>query len=406
MFNKICFSVFFICLLSVSLKAEWQRSGSQYATHAIDISVALDSRDTLVVFVADSANKLYKSTNVDSGWTEITHDLSPNPSCVLQISGTDKVYISRYVGITDRDSAGVFRSNDNGSNWQLLTVLGAGLMNKLVISLAYSSFDTSYMLAGCEPHEGLSGVDPITFHSWNSGYNWLMLIRENDPKGDCPSDKYCAIFDLMYIPEETTYAYQAAGRCEDAGIYKIRLYDDYGGCWLKLGGDTRALAMGGWDDSVQTLYAGIYSGDSAGVWRTADSGTTWDSLSGTMGYPITAIALDPTSIEDTLLSNDTLYVGTDGYGIMKSINGGSLWSFVNTGIYCKSILGIKVDPVNNNRVYAGAQWSFYVSTDYGQTWTAFLSFSVSLFVALSSFHARDSFGFPHKSRCIHRIFPD
>lgn len=105
------------------------------------------------------------------------------------------------------------------------------------------------------------------------------------------------------------------------------------------------------------------------TWRTSDSCVTRDSLSGTMGYPITAIALAPTSIEDTVLSNDTLYVGTDGYGIMRSTNGGSTWSFVDSGIYCKNILDIKVDPANKNWVYAGPQWSFYVSTDYGQTWT-------------------------------------
>jgi len=89
-------------------------------------------------------------------------------------------------------------------------------------------------------------------------------------------------------------------------------------------------------------------------------------LTGTT-YPITTIALDLKALDHGSL--DTIYVGTDGYGIMRSTDGGSTWSFVNSGIHCKNILDIKVDPVNNNRVYAGAGWSFYVSTDYGQTWT-------------------------------------
>jgi hypothetical protein len=120
MFKKIYFSLFFICLLTVSLRASWQESGPQYATHAIDISVSLDSRDSLVIFVADSTYRLYKSDNVDSGWTDIIHPKSHNPSCVLQISDTDTIYLGRYMGINP-DSAGVFRSMDNGDNWDRIS---------------------------------------------------------------------------------------------------------------------------------------------------------------------------------------------------------------------------------------------------------------------------------------------
>ncbi|MFQ6114921.1 MAG: WD40/YVTN/BNR-like repeat-containing protein [bacterium] len=374
MFKKVLFTFSFVLLFSLISRAEWDSSGTQYSTHAIDISAAVDQYGDLRIFVADSTYRLYKSADYGVSWTANTWDSSSfNPSCVLAIKDTSIVYIGRYVGIDPvhyQDSAGVFRSIDNGDNWDF--IVEDGFVNQRVISLAYFSLDPSYMFSGSDTLY-TAGVQRPVFHwSSNGGVDWKPVPDDTPPMKGGPG--LSAVFDVMFLPGDSTNGYGAAGRTCDPdepgwGIWNVD--GPVQSAKLKFCGDARALTMGFWGDSVQTLYAGIYSGDSAGVWRTTEAdaeSVSWDSLSGTMGYPITAIALDPTSIEDTLLSNDTLYVGTNGYGIMKSINGGSTWSFVNTGIYCKIILYIKVDPVNNNRVYAGAQWSFYVSTDYGQTW--------------------------------------
>lgn len=95
MLKKVFFTVFFVLLFCVISRADWEESGLQYTTPAVDISAAIDSLQRPMMFVADSTYRLYKSINADSGWAEIIHPKSYNPSCVLQISGTNKVRIGR-----------------------------------------------------------------------------------------------------------------------------------------------------------------------------------------------------------------------------------------------------------------------------------------------------------------------
>jgi photosystem II stability/assembly factor-like uncharacterized protein len=383
MFKKICFSVFFICLLYVSLRAEWQRSGFQYATHSIDISASVDARDSLVVFVADSTYRLYKSKNVGSGWSEIGDSNSYKPSCVLAIPGTDTVFISRYMGIGN-DTAGIYRSVNNGDDWHFR---GAPRNVHVLTLCAWHPPNSSELFAGCDTAYTpvWDSLDYTLFKTYDGGEVWGQLWDSWPPPDSQPEARMYLFAPLVDILMDYRGG-PPRGGCSDQDVYlaqkKVAEKEDEQGIWwvchigfngsndanLRLSGDARTIA-GRSDTTLVTLYAGFYSGDSMGVWKTTHYyASDWVFLDST-AYPITTIAVDPTSIEDVDSSNDTLYVGTDGYGIMRSTDGGSTWSFVNTGIRCKSILDIKVDPVNNSRIYAGAGWSFYVSTDYGQTWT-------------------------------------
>jgi photosystem II stability/assembly factor-like uncharacterized protein len=133
-----------------------------------------------------------------------------------------------------------------------------------------------------------------------------------------------------------------------------------------------------------TYYVAVASG---GVWKTINSGTTWEPVFDKEGsYSIGCVTIDP---------NDPLvvWVGTGennsqrsvayGDGVYKSVDGGKTWENVGLG-ESEHIAKILVDPRNSDVVYVAAQgplWraggdrGLYKTTDGGKTWNPSLKIS-------------------------------
>ena len=120
---------------------------------------------------------------------------------------------------------------------------------------------------------------------------------------------------------------------------------------------------------------------SGGVWKTTNSGTTWQSIfEGQGSYSTGAITIDPNN-------PSIIWVGTGenvggrhvayGDGIYRSMDGGQSWS--NMGLeLSEHISKIVVHPENSDVVWAASQgplWGsggergIYKTTDGGETWT-------------------------------------
>ena len=129
----------------------------------------------------------------------------------------------------------------------------------------------------------------------------------------------------------------------------------------------------------------IYTGTAGGgVWKSNDSGTSFNPIFDDYCQSIGAVTLDPND------PDKTIYVGTGetwprnsvsvGDGLYKSIDGGSNWK--NIGLEnSERIANIIVNPNNSNEVYVavlGALWGdseergVYKSNDAGQTWDKIL----------------------------------
>jgi photosystem II stability/assembly factor-like uncharacterized protein len=133
-----------------------------------------------------------------------------------------------------------------------------------------------------------------------------------------------------------------------------------------------------------TYFVAVASG---GVWKTVNSGTTWEPVFDKEGsYSIGCVTIDP---------NDPLvvWVGTGennsqrsvsyGDGVYKSVDGGKSWENVGLG-ESEHISKILVDPRNSEIVYVAAQgplWrsggdrGLYKTTDGGKTWSPSLKIS-------------------------------
>ena len=128
-------------------------------------------------------------------------------------------------------------------------------------------------------------------------------------------------------------------------------------------------------------YAAVASG---GVWKTINSGTTWEPVfDGQGSYSIGCITLDPANPEvvwvGTGENNSQRSVGY-GDGVYRSLDGGKTWKHM--GLKTSEHIGmIRIDPRNSAVIYVASQgplWSnggergLYKSTDGGESWQRIL----------------------------------
>lgn len=129
----------------------------------------------------------------------------------------------------------------------------------------------------------------------------------------------------------------------------------------------------------------IYTGTAGGgVWKSNDSGTTFNPIFDDYCQSIGAVTLDPND------PDNTIYVGTGetwtrnsvsiGDGLYKSVDGGANWNKIGLE-KSERIANVIVNPKNSNEIYVavlGALWGdseergVYKSTDGGETWNKLL----------------------------------
>ncbi len=159
---------------------------------------------------------------------------------------------------------------------------------------------------------------------------------------------------------------------------------------LKLRGIGPALTSGRIADiavNPQNRHQYYLAVASGGVWKTNNSGTTWQPIFDAQGsYSIGCVTLDPNNPlvvwVGTGENNSQRSVGY-GDGVYKSLDGGKTWK--NVGLKNSEHIGkIVIDPRNSNVVYVAAQgplWNdggergLYKTTDGGQTWKRVLHIS-------------------------------
>jgi photosystem II stability/assembly factor-like uncharacterized protein len=109
-----------------------------------------------------------------------------------------------------------------------------------------------------------------------------------------------------------------------------------------------------------TLYIGTWG---SGVYKSVDGGATWNAANSGMPPYVQSLTIDSKN-------SQVLYAGIGGGYLYKSINGGTSWYALSNGLPAQmSCYTIVIDPTDSNIVYAGDNSSgIYKTTDGGASW--------------------------------------
>lgn len=240
--------------------------------------------------------------------------------------------------------------------WVSLGPRGGG-----AIDLARDPFDHSLLYAGVSGR----GV----FRSVDSGATWLP-----------PGEGLSVFSGFSSVEPDPLVAGRVWAGVNFAGVF---VSEDRGGHWIP-----RNAGLPGIDvldllpdpSSRDVLYVATRSG---GVFRSADSGLSWTSLSIPSNHA-TALAIDPQNPR-------RLWAGTTGLGIYRSTDAGATWQQSSTGTGLRMVTALRLDPASSSTLYAATEGDgLYRSMDGGVLWNRIDGSPVNPYVTAVAFDPSDS----------------
>jgi photosystem II stability/assembly factor-like uncharacterized protein len=111
--------------------------------------------------------------------------------------------------------------------------------------------------------------------------------------------------------------------------------------------------------SPQTLYIGTYQ---SGVYKSLNGGLSWNA-SGMARKPIYSLVIDP-------LDSSHILAGTSGDkgSLFASVDAGSSWLNVNSGLGGRNVYALLFDPNVSSKLYAGTNDGLFIGIDGGNHW--------------------------------------
>lgn len=302
--------------------------------------IIVDPRNSKVLYVATHRHKdpggFFKSIDGGLTWRESPELRNEALHSLTQSERDPNILITGTFN-------GIFRSTDSGETWTpLSTASTPGLVH--VESLAIDPHDTNTIYAG---------TWYLPYKSIDGGKTWRIIKNGIIDDSD--------IFAINLDPRDSRHIIASA--C--SGIYETH---DAGDSWRKVQGipsqsrRTRAIMQ------HPTIPGLVFAGTTEGFWRSAKGGdnNSW-MVTTSRQLEINSIAVHPRN-------PNTVYIGTNNYGVMVSNDGGKNFVPTNEGFSGRFVNTIMPDRQNANRIYAttintttGGGF-FFVSTDSGVSW--------------------------------------
>src|SRR5689334_18408340 len=303
-------------------------------------NIIVDERNPKVIYVGahrhNQPGGFFKSTDGGVTWRESAQMKNEAIHSLAQSESDPNTLVAGTF-------TGIFRSDDAGETWkQLPTQSTQGLIHVESLAIDPRTANTIYAGTFYLPYKSVDGGQ-----SWKSIKNGI--IDDSD------------IFAIDIDPRDPNHIIASA--C--SGIYESKNAGDE---WRKVQGipsqsrRTRAILQ---HPSVPGM---VFAGTTEGFWR-SDKGGDPDSWMVTTSrqLEINSIAVHPSR-------PDTVFIGTNNYGVMVSTDGGKSFTPTNGGFSGRFANAILADRETPNRVYASTINTatgggfFFVSNDNGETW--------------------------------------
>lgn len=332
-----------------------------YTDYLILQDINFPSHDTgYIIGYTSSGNNQYnliisKTTNAGLTWSSIPND--------IKIAGKTIFFINNTTGFAGGQSS-LYKTTNGGANWNILSnispnvqklsffdsTLGIAIGSDYFASTTnsghnwkyyymYNILNNSYLsqVSFCNANTGIVvGYNGFIARTENLGANWEKINKENFLEH---------IYDIKFADANTGYAVSDKGT--------ILLTHNGGTLWKPITFDP--------SDGFNTVsvvnkdICYLASFNNSKIYKTANSGTTWDSFS-TGFYGITRI--------------DFVNAQT-GFGVckyqrfIKTTNGGVNWTHKDV---LTNSQNWALDFINDKTGYAGGSSVFHKTTDGGDTW--------------------------------------
>jgi photosystem II stability/assembly factor-like uncharacterized protein len=320
-------------------------------------AVAVDPTDPAVVYVGTRTG-VWKSVDAGATWTARSEGLNDFwiSSLAIDPSDSQTLYAASH--------SGTHKSVDGGTTWTTLTELRGDLVvapsdPQIVYSGGNRSTDGGVTWTTIlDVQVGPIAVDPTNADvvyastpsalkkSTDGGTTWSTLDVAEPFVGDIAID-----------PSAPETIFLAAG--------PITRSVDGGNTWETLPTPEGMLLY--WialsPSLPQTMYAAGHSGRLSAMARSDDGGDTWVVLQRPPGGVLPPVAaVDP-------VDPATVYVGTFGYGVWKTTDGGSSLVEANEGLAAEPAWDVAFDHANSNVAYVTFNTGGGFRTeDAGVTW--------------------------------------
>jgi photosystem II stability/assembly factor-like uncharacterized protein len=322
-------------------------------------SLTADPRDPRRIYLGTASGLLYRSDDAGARWQRMTPGFPKRgfslDDIVVDPRGTVFVGFWEVGG----SQGGVAQSNDGGKTFTMLP----GIDGQSVRGLAIAPSNPAMLVAGT-----IAGV----FQSLDRGRTWSRLTPEGHPDlrnvGSVaidPADPMVIYAGTWHLPWKSTDGGRSwfpisAGMIDDSDVMTLTIdrsntqnvfatacsgiYRSTDGAlkWSKVRGipsssrRTRAFAQS--PDNLNLLFAGTVEG----LWMSEDAGTTW-RLATQKELVVNSIVTLPAGI---------VLLGTDGAGVVRSIDGGRSWVASNAGFSERFVSRMLFDRAGQ-RVLAG-----------------------------------------------------
>ncbi len=382
------YALFCICLTFTIVHAtdpasrfkNWQMLGP---TGGDVRSIVIDPKNERRLFISTLDGQIYKSENSGNSW-ELTANFSlPNlilDQLVIDSRDSNIIYTS---GHRHTSAGGFFKTTDGGKTWKE----AKELKSEAIHSMTQSALDPNIITVGTT-----NGV----WISNDSGDSWKKIQSETmpinvgsmaiDPRN--PKTIYAGTWWRPYKTTDggDTWRLIKNGMIDDSDIFAITIdsrnpdhiiasacsgiYESLnaGEKWRKIQGipaQSRRTR-----DILQhpTRPGTIYAATTEGFWMSINGGKSW-AMTTQRNLEINSIAVHGNA-------PDTVYIGTNNYGVMVSTDGGKNFTPTNGNFSSRFAYSITRDIENPNRLYAttintatGGGFIF-ISDNNGATWQA------------------------------------
>jgi photosystem II stability/assembly factor-like uncharacterized protein len=318
--------------------------------------------------ITGSEGKLVRTVDAGRTWQVVNQEMSDLNGISIRPEGGESLFVS---------GNGLFVSSDGGSTWvEYGDGLGSG-----TLELSLNPADPSILY--------VEDISSYLFRSDDQGQNWWLISEEGSRlamDADGSTIYRLKEFDMgggLLISRDRGETWEnletpasrlqsiAAHPTIEGTVYiyshnqpNLFLSSDNGQHWEEMGHSEEFFRPNFYFDHDQGETVYIVTRELV-LRRSVNGGTDWQNCEDTVmaiSPSTTRFAIDP-------IDPDIIYLATIGDGVLTSRDGCQSWEPLNQGLGNIYVNTIAIDYKDPNRIYAGTDGGVYISFDAGEHWS-------------------------------------